>query len=180
LPSSDAVLEEIARCLQEAMRDMPPGQHRPRSGIRQAVPTLAGRKALIVDDDQRSAFALRDALERQRMQVLFAQNGPDAIAMLERNPDIGIILMDMMMPGQDGFQTIRDVHRMERFREVPIIAVTAMAMKGDRDKCIEAGASDYVTKPLDVEQLVSIVGLWLAGPAQPGPTQIRTSPASMA
>jgi len=180
LPSTDAVLEEIARCLQEAMRDMPPGQHRPRSGIRQAVPALAGRKALIVDDDRRSAFALRDALERQRMQVLCAESGPDAIALLERNPDIGIILMDMMMPGHDGFQTIRDVHRLERFREVPIIAVTAMAMKGDRDKCIEAGASDYVTKPLDVEQLVSIVGLWLAGQAQPGPTQIRTSPASMA
>jgi CheY-like chemotaxis protein len=70
--------------------------------------------------------------------------------------------MDMMMPGQDGFQAIRDVHRLERFREVPIIAVTAMAMKGDREKCIAAGASDYVTKPVDVEQLVSIAGLWLA------------------
>jgi len=163
LPSTDAVLEEITRCLHEAMRDMPPGQHRLHSGIRQAVPALAGRKALIVDDDQRSAFALADALERVRMQVLCAESGPDALAILERNPDVDIILMDMMMPGRDGYQTMRDVRRLEGFREVPIIAVTAMAMKGDREKCIEAGASDYVTKPVDVEQLLSIAGIWLAG-----------------
>jgi signal transduction histidine kinase/CheY-like chemotaxis protein len=180
LPSTDAVLEELARCLHEAMRDMPPGQHRLRSGIPQEVAALAGRKALIVDDDRRSAFALGDALGRQRMEVLCAGNGPEAIALLERNPDIDIILMDMMMPGQDGYQTIREVRRLERFRKVPIIAVTAMAMKGDREKCLEAGASDYVTKPVDVEQLLSITALWLAGEAQPGPAQIRTSPALMA
>jgi hypothetical protein len=114
------------------------------------------------------------------MEVLCAGNGPEAIALLERNPDIDIILMDMMMPGQDGYQTIREVRRLERFRKVPIIAVTAMAMKGDREKCLEAGASDYVTKPVDVEQLLSITALWLAGEAQPGPAQIRTSPALMA
>jgi len=114
------------------------------------------------------------------MEVLCAGNGPEAIALLERNPDIDIILMDMMMPGQDGYQTIREVRRLERFRKVPIIAVTAMAMKGDREKCLEVGASDYVTKPVDVEQLLSIAALWLAGEAQPGPAQIRTSPALMA
>jgi signal transduction histidine kinase/DNA-binding response OmpR family regulator len=126
-----------------------------------AVEDLAGRKVLIVDDDLRNIFALSSALERYKMQVLFAENGRDGIEVLEKNPDIEIVLMDIMMPEMDGYDTMRAIRRIPRFKTLPIITLTAKAMKGDRDKCIAAGASDYITKPVDIAQLISMMRVWM-------------------
>jgi CheY-like chemotaxis protein len=124
-------------------------------------PTLAGRKVLIVDDDVRNIFALTSALETYDMKVLRAENGRDCVEALERDPDIDLVLMDIMMPEMDGYETMRAIRRIKRFKDLPIIALTARAMKADRDKCIEAGASDYIAKPLDMDQLLSMLRVWL-------------------
>jgi CheY-like chemotaxis protein len=194
LSSTEAVLGEIALCLHEAMLDTPSGQHRPLSVDRQAARALAGRKVLVVDDDRRSIFAITRALEAQGMRVLGALSGLEGVEILRKNPDTDIILMDLTMPGQDGYQTIRVIRGMEPFAAIPVIAVTASAMVGDREKCIEAGASDYLAKPVNVEQLLSVMEMWLADRQEPGgglrrpmpgaaadaakpsPSQIRTSP----
>ena len=123
--------------------------------------TLAGKKVLIVDDDLRNIFALSSVLERQDMQVLHAENGKDGIRVLEKNQEVEIVLMDIMMPEMDGYDTMRAIRKIARFKSLPIITLTAKAMKGDRDKCIEAGASDYITKPVDVAQLLSLMRVWL-------------------
>jgi signal transduction histidine kinase/HAMP domain-containing protein len=122
---------------------------------------LSGRKALIVDDDARNVFALTSALEQQGMAVLSAENGVGGIEALKNNPDVDIVLMDMMMPDIDGHDTIRIIRGLERFRNVPIISVTAQAMKGDRDRCIEAGASDYIAKPVNLDELLSLMQAWI-------------------
>ncbi|HYC43831.1 MAG TPA: response regulator, partial [Noviherbaspirillum sp.] len=122
---------------------------------------LAGRKVLIVDDDLRNIFALSSVLERQQMKVLFAENGKDGIEVLEKDPTIEIVLMDIMMPEMDGYDTMRAIRAIPRFKSLPIITLTAKAMKGDRDKCLAAGASDYITKPVDVAQLLSLMRVWL-------------------
>jgi CheY-like chemotaxis protein len=124
-------------------------------------PRLEGKKVLVVDDDIRNIFALTSILERQNMDVIYAENGSDGIELLRATPSIDGILMDIMMPGMDGFKAMREIRQIGRFRSVPIIAVTAKAMKGDRQKCIEAGASDYITKPVDTEQLLSLLRIWL-------------------
>jgi CheY-like chemotaxis protein len=123
--------------------------------------SLVGRKVLIVDDDLRNIFALSSLLERQQMQVSFAENGRDGIEVLEKDPTIEIVLMDIMMPEMDGYDTMRAIRRIPKFKSLPIITLTAKAMKGDRDKCIAAGASDYITKPVDVAQLLSLMRVWL-------------------
>ena len=122
---------------------------------------LAGKKALIVDDDIRNIFALTGALEQQGITVINAENGKDGIEMLKENPDIDIVLMDIMMPELDGYDTIRIIRGLDEFKNLPIIAITAKAMKGDREKCIEAGASDYIAKPVNMEQLMSLLRVWL-------------------
>jgi signal transduction histidine kinase/DNA-binding response OmpR family regulator/HAMP domain-containing protein len=122
---------------------------------------LAGRKVLVVDDDIRNIFAMTSVLERYDMVVLSAETGRNAIEMLNDDPAIDIVLMDIMMPGMDGHDTMRAIREIERFQTLPIIAVTAKAMKGDREKCIESGASDYLSKPVDPQQLVSMLEVWL-------------------
>jgi CheY-like chemotaxis protein len=122
---------------------------------------LAGRKVLIVDDDIRNIFALTSVLEREEMQVLSAETGRDAISLLEQTPDVDIVLMDIMMPEMDGLDTTRAIRELPQFRSLPIIAVTAKAMKGDREKCIEAGAWDYLAKPVDPDQMLSVLRAWL-------------------
>ena len=122
---------------------------------------LAERKVLIVDDDLRNIFALSSVLERQQMQVLFAENGKDAIEVLEKDSSVDIVLMDIMMPEMDGYDTMRAIRANLRFKSLPIITLTAKAMKGDRDKCLAAGASDYITKPVDISQLLSLMRVWL-------------------
>jgi CheY-like chemotaxis protein len=115
----------------------------------------------VVDDDVRNIFALSSLLERHGMRVLTASTGREAIAMLEATPNLAVTLMDIMMPGMDGHETIRAIRRNQAFRRLPIIALTAKAMKGDREKCLEAGASDYLAKPVNTDQLLSALRLWL-------------------
>jgi hypothetical protein len=116
---------------------------------------------LIVDDDVRNIFALTSMLELHQMEVLYAENGRDGIAKLRERPDIDIVLMDVMMPEMDGYETMQAIRQLDSFAALPMIALTAKAMKGDREKCIEAGASDYITKPVDTEQLLSLLRVWL-------------------
>ena len=123
---------------------------------------LAGKKVLIVDDDMRNIFALATVLEEHEMDTISADNGRDAIRMLQTEPDIDIVLMDIMMPEMDGMETMREIRNDRRTaRDLPIVAVTAKAMKGDREKCIEAGAWDYLSKPVDTEQMLAVLRDWL-------------------
>ena len=122
---------------------------------------LVGRKVLLVDDDARNIFALSSVLERRGMHVLTATTGREAIALLESTSDVAIVLMDIMMPQMDGYQTMAVIRDNPAFRRLPIIALTAKAMKGDREKCLEAGASDYLAKPVNTEQLLSALRMWL-------------------
>jgi CheY-like chemotaxis protein len=122
---------------------------------------LAGRKILIVDDDIRNIFALTSVLERYQMEILSAETGRDAIAILNQSPDVDAVLMDIMMPEMDGIDTTRAIREIPRFKDLPIIAVTAKAMKGDREKCIEAGAWDYLSKPVNAEQMLAALRAWI-------------------
>jgi CheY-like chemotaxis protein len=122
---------------------------------------LEGKKVLIVDDDVRNVFALTSVLEARRMDVRYAENGIDAIRILEEEPDTALVLMDIMMPELDGYETIRHIRSIPHFESLPIISLTAKAMKGDREKSIAAGASDYITKPVDTDKLVSLLRVWL-------------------
>ncbi len=123
---------------------------------------MAGKKVLIVDDDIRNIFALTSILERYDMITVSAETGRDAINLLHAAPDVDIVLMDIMMPEMDGIDTMRAIRQLSQFRELPIVAVTAKAMKGDREKCIEAGAWDYLSKPVDTDQMLSVLRAWLA------------------
>jgi CheY-like chemotaxis protein len=114
-----------------------------------------------VDDDIRNVFALTSVLERHKMDVLSAESGKAALDLLEKDPGMDIVLMDIMLPEMDGYDTIRAIRKFPHFRSLPIIALTAKAMKGDREKCIEAGASDYIAKPVDTEQLLTLLRVWL-------------------
>ena len=129
----------------------------------EAAPDAAGDRAniLIVDDDMRNIFALTSLLEDRGMVIVSHDNGRDAVNALNQEPDVEAILMDIMMPELDGIDTIREIRQIPACRDTPIIAVTAKAMKGDREKCIEAGAWDYLSKPVDVEELVSMMRAWL-------------------
>jgi HAMP domain-containing protein/CheY-like chemotaxis protein/signal transduction histidine kinase len=159
--SPERLLDETALFLHRSHASLPELQRRMLEAIHAADGGLAGRKVLIVDDDLRNIFALTSLLERQQMQVSFAENGRDGIEVLEQDPTIEIVLMDIMMPEMDGYDTMRAIRRIPRFKSLPIITLTAKAMKGDRDKCIAAGASDYITKPVDVAQLLSLMRVWL-------------------
>jgi CheY-like chemotaxis protein len=129
--------------------------------LHRASPLIAGKKVLIVDDDVRNIFALTSALELHQMELFNAESGPEAIELLQRTPGIDAVLIDIMMPEMDGFEVIRRLRTDPRFATLPIIAVTAKAMKADRDQCIEAGASDYISKPVDMAHLVSLLRVWL-------------------
>jgi CheY-like chemotaxis protein len=122
---------------------------------------LIGRTVLLVDDDARNIFALSSVLERRGMHVLTATTGREAIALLESTAEVAIVLMDIMMPEMDGYETMGAIRNKAEFRRLPIIALTAKAMKGDREKCLEAGASDYLAKPVNTEQLLSALRMWL-------------------
>jgi CheY-like chemotaxis protein len=124
-------------------------------------PALEGRRILLVDDDPRNLFAVSSVLEAQRMEVVFAENGMDGIALLQNDPTIELVLMDIMMPGMDGYATIQVIREEPRFADLPIVALTAKAMVGDREKTLAAGASDYITKPVDIDDLLRVVSDWL-------------------
>ena len=120
-----------------------------------------GWEVLIVDDDARNIFATTSILERYDMKVVNAESGKDGIALLKKTPDIDLVLMDIMMPEMDGYQTMRNIRKLKKFKDLPIIALTAKAMPEDRGKCISAGASDYIVKPVDAPQLISLMRVWL-------------------
>jgi CheY-like chemotaxis protein len=124
---------------------------------------LAGKKVLIVDDDMRNIFALSSVLEEHNMIISSADNGRDAINILKNEKDFDIVLMDIMMPEMDGMETMREIRKVPYLKELPIVAVTAKAMKGDREKCIEAGAWDYLSKPVDTEQMITVLRAWITG-----------------
>jgi signal transduction histidine kinase/HAMP domain-containing protein/DNA-binding response OmpR family regulator len=130
--------------------------------LRQRESSLQGRKVLIVDDDIRNIFSLTSVLEQYKIEVLYAENGRDGISILKQTPNIDVALIDIMMPEMDGFETMREIRQHEELKDVPLISVTAKAMKGDRQKCIEAGASDYIAKPVDSDLLMSLMRVWIA------------------
>jgi HAMP domain-containing protein/CheY-like chemotaxis protein/GAF domain-containing protein len=160
--SPDRLLDETSLFLHRVESNLPPEKRRMLEQLHQVDPTLAGKKALIVDDDIRNIFALTSVLERQQVQVIYAENGADGIALLEQTPDVDVVLMDVMMPEMDGYEAMRRIRDKREHKDLPIIALTAKAMKGDREKCIQAGASDYVTKPVDTDQLLSLMRVWLS------------------
>jgi CheY-like chemotaxis protein len=126
-----------------------------------SIDVLRRRKVLVVDDDARNIFALTTVLENYDMNVLSATNGRQAIEVIRETADLSVVLMDIMMPEMDGYATMREIRNDPRFRALPILALTAKAMKGDREKCLQAGASDYIAKPVDTDQLLSLLRVWL-------------------
>jgi CheY-like chemotaxis protein len=157
----DRLLAETALFLHRVEANLPQPKRQMLEQLYRLDPVLVGKKVLIVDDDVRNIFALTSVLERHQMQALYAENGRDALELLQNTPDINVVLMDVMMPEMDGYETMRAIRKLRKFKALPIIALTAKAMKGDREKCIEAGASDYITKPVDIEQLLSLLRVWL-------------------
>jgi CheY-like chemotaxis protein len=159
--SPERLLDETALFLHRVIADLPPAKQRMIETLHSSDEPLKGRKVLVVDDDIRNIFALNSLLERHNMQVISATNGQDAIKLVESTGDLSLVLMDIMMPEMDGYETMRRIRGNQKFRMLPIIALTAKAMKGDREKCLEAGASDYVAKPVNTDQLLSLVRMWL-------------------
>nr|MBA2482638.1 response regulator [Planctomycetota bacterium] len=157
----ERLLDEASMCLHRPKGKLPAAKQRMIEKLHEPEVVLKGRKVLVVDDDIRNIFAMTSLLERYNMEVLSAENGKDAIAVLESTPDVDVALMDIMMPEMDGYDTMRAIRLNPKFRSLPIIALTAKAMKGDREKCIDAGASDYVAKPVDSEKLLSLLCVWL-------------------
>ncbi len=159
--SPDRLLVETALFLHRTQSRLSEDKKKMISHARLTDTGVAGRKVLVVDDDVRNIFAMTSILERHLMKVAFAENGTQGIEVLQANPDIDVVLMDVMMPGMDGYETMQAIRALPKYKQLPIIALTAKAMKGDREKCIAAGASDYITKPVDTEHLMSLLRVWL-------------------
>jgi len=159
--SPERLLAETALFLHRVEANLPEPKRRILEQLHRRDPVLAGRKVLVVDDDVRNIFALTSALEANNMLVVHAENGQEGIDVLQSTPGVEAVLMDIMMPGMDGYETTRAIRSIGNFKHLPIIALTAKAMKADREKCIEAGASDYISKPLDIDQLLSLLRVWL-------------------
>jgi CheY-like chemotaxis protein len=159
--SPERLLDETALFLHRVVTKLPEEKQKLLDLLHHSDEALVGKKVLIVDDDVRNIFALSSVLERRGMTVLTAGTGREAIAMLESTPDMAIVLMDIMMPEMDGYETMQVIRQNQSLRRLPIIALTAKAMKGDREKCLEAGASEYLAKPVNTEQLLSALRMWL-------------------
>jgi CheY-like chemotaxis protein len=159
--SPERLLDETTLFLHRVVADLPQEKQRMLDRLHRSDDDLVGKPVLVVDDDVRNIFALSSALERRGMKVLSASTGHEAIAMIEGREDIAIVLMDIMMPEMDGYETMQVIRKNPAYRRLPIIALTAKAMKGDREKCLEAGASDYLAKPVNTEQLLSALRMWL-------------------
>ena len=159
--SPERLLDETALFLHRVIANLPTEKQNMLDRLHRSDEALIGKKVLVVDDDVRNIFALSSVLERRGMTVLTAGTGREAIAILESSPDMAIVLMDIMMPEMDGYETMQVMRQNGLFRRLPIIALTAKAMKGDREKCLEAGASEYLAKPVNTEQLLSALRIWL-------------------
>jgi tubulin-specific chaperone A len=159
--SPERLLDETTLFLHRVQRDLPDEKRRMLQLMAKADTELNGRKILLVDDDMRNVFALSNVLELRGVRVVIGRNGADGLAKLDQHPDVDLVLMDIMMPEMDGYEAMRRIRQDARFAKLPIIALTAKAMKGDRAKCLEAGASDYLTKPVDTDRLLSLLRVWL-------------------
>jgi len=159
--SPERLLDETALFLHRVITELPPDKQQVLPRLHGAAEMLRGRQVLVVDDDARNIFALTTLLENQDMQVLTATSGRAAIDIVKQTPDLDLVLMDIMMPDMDGYETMREIRAHAEFRNLPILALTAKAMKGDREKCLEAGASDYISKPVNTAQLLSLMRVWL-------------------
>jgi len=168
--SSTAQLQDqVALILHRPFENLPLNAQAALQQLRRCDPLLAGKKVIVIDDDIRNIFSLTSALEEHGVELHYAESGRSGIEILQRLPDADAVLVDIMMPGMDGYQTIQEIRSMPEFSSLPVIAVTAKAMKGDRQKCIDAGASDYVAKPVDIDQLVSVLRVWFQRMAQTAP-----------
>ncbi|HEX3582200.1 MAG TPA: response regulator, partial [Thermoanaerobaculia bacterium] len=160
--SPERLLDETALFLHRVEANLPAHKRQMLEHLHESDPVLAGKTALVVDDDMRNIYALTSLLERHKMKVLYAESGAEGLDELQRHTnEVDVVLMDVMMPEMDGYEAMRRVREMDEFKNLPMIALTAKAMKGDREKCMEAGASDYITKPIDAQQLVSLLRVWL-------------------
>jgi CheY-like chemotaxis protein len=159
--SPERLLDETSLFLHRVCSELPPEKQRMLERLHRSDEDLVGKAVLVVDDDVRNIFALSSVLERRGMKVLTASTGNEATRLLEATPGISIVLMDIMMPEMDGYQTMQKIRQNPALRRLPIVALTAKAMKGDREKCFEAGASDYLAKPVNTEQLLSSLRMWM-------------------
>jgi HAMP domain-containing protein/CheY-like chemotaxis protein/signal transduction histidine kinase len=159
--SPERLLDETSLFLHRVISELPAHKREMIERLHGSTEVLRGRKVLVVDDDVRNIFALTTVLEHQDMEVVNATNGRQAIDLIQATPDLSVVLMDIMMPEMDGYETMREIRKDPRLRTLPILALTAKAMKGDREKCLEAGASDYIAKPVDTDQLLSLLRVWL-------------------
>ena len=160
--SYQRIIDEVSLCLHLVEENIKTRRSSSKSnGMGALREVLSGKKILVADDDVRNIFSLSRALEAQNMEVFSAVDGKEAIKKLEEHPEIDLILMDIMMPEMDGYEAMKKIRSRSGFKNLPIIAVTAKAMPGDREKCIQAGASDYISKPVDIDQLMSLLRVWL-------------------
>jgi len=160
-PAERDDLVRVFKELGEHTRSQKP-RRKSKTAPRREMPELAGAKVLIVDDDIRNIFSLTSVLESHDVEVLHAERGKDGILILEQTPGVDVALIDIMMPEMDGYETMQQIRQRAELADLPLIAVTAKAMKGDRQKCLDAGASDYIAKPVDIELLLALVRVWVA------------------
>jgi CheY-like chemotaxis protein len=159
--SPERLFDETSLFLHRVVADLPIQKRQLLERLHGSNDVLKGQKVLVVDDDARNIFALTTVLENQEMEILSATNGRQAIEMIQSTPELSAVLMDIMMPEMDGYETMREIRKNPDFRLLPILALTAKAMKGDREKCLQAGASDYIAKPVNTDQLLSLLRVWL-------------------
>jgi len=159
--SPERLLDETALFLHRVIAQLPANKQAMLERLHSSAEVLRGRKVLVVDDDARNIFALTSVLENHEVDVISATNGRQAIDIIQGTPDLVMVLMDIMMPEMDGYETMREIRKDPKFRTLPILALTAKAMKGDREKCLDAGASDYIAKPVNTDQLLSLMRVWL-------------------
>jgi len=159
--SPERLLDETALFLHRVVTNLPQAKQEMLERLHGGKEVLRGRKVLVVDDDARNIFALTSVLENNEVDVISATNGRHAIELIQTTPDLSMVLMDIMMPEMDGYETMREIRQKPEFRTLPILALTAKAMKGDREKCLDAGASDYIAKPVNTDQLLSLMRVWL-------------------
>ncbi|MCP5008214.1 MAG: response regulator, partial [Planctomycetes bacterium] len=159
--SSDRLNDEVTLFLHKVENELPENHKKVLKSMYSKDESLDGKRVLLVDDDMRNVFALSSAIQDQGMLVTVGKSGREAINQLESNPDVNIILMDIMMPEMDGYEAMREIRKNDRYKDLPIIALTAKAMKGEKDRCTEAGASDYLSKPVDTDRLLSLMRVWM-------------------